>query len=92
MEYGFGCFLLVFVLQGIRTSASVQFYEGLKKQFPEHLLRISGKAIPLKDAENKYDAGKHILSFKKYGSEIADCMQSKGEPQLHADWWKAFRS
>lgn len=30
------------------------FYEGLKKQFPEHLLRISGKAIPLKDAEKKH--------------------------------------
>lgn len=30
------------------------FYEGLKKQFPEHLLRISGKAILLKDAEKKH--------------------------------------
>lgn len=68
------------------------FYEGLKKQFPEHLLRISGKAIPLKDAEKKHlMLGNISYLLKKYGSEIADCMQSKGEPQLHADWWKAFR-
>lgn len=68
------------------------FYEGLKKQFPEHLLRISGKAIPLKDAEKKHlMLGTISYLLKKYGSEIADCMQSKGEPQLHADWWKAFR-
>ena len=63
------------------------FYEGLKKQFPEHLLRISGKAIPLKDAEKKHlMLGNISYLLKKYGSEIADCMQSKGEPQLHADW------
>ncbi len=68
------------------------FYEGLKKQFPEHLLRISGKAIPLKDAEKKHlMLGNISYLLKKYGSEIADCMQSKGEPQFHADWWKAFR-
>ena len=68
------------------------FYEGLKKQFPEHLLRTSGKAILLKDAEKKHlMLGTISYLLKKYGSEIADCMQSKGEPQLHADWWKAFR-
>lgn len=68
------------------------FYEGLKKQFPEHLLRTSGKAILLKDAEKKHlMLGTISYLLKKYGSEIADCMQSKGEPQFHADWWKAFR-
>ena len=68
------------------------FYEGLKKQFPEHLLRTSGKAILLKDAEKKHlMLGNISYLLKKYGSEIADCMQSKGEPQFHADWWKAFR-
>lgn len=62
------------------------FYEGLKKQFPEHLLRTSGKAILLKDAEKKHlMLGTISYLLKKYGSEIADCMQSKGEPQFHAD-------
>ena len=67
MRYGFGCFLLRnFVLQGIRTSASVQFLRRIKKAVSRAFAAHIRKSDSVKRCRKETpDAGKHILSFKK---------------------------